>query len=415
MKSTRKDPFDVSLDECLQTLKTIDVPAQLNQDLDSDDFQIVDQDRQHCRDYHSWIKNHSPQALQGLAMSECPMTKRAISSDAKLPHPQSAGPASHTETSSVLEFRSFLQAARKHAASTAAASAACASESEDSATISSTSSTEDTESSDSDDEISDNEAHQLAARARCRRSASPSISTTAAAAAHIPPPSPAPQPHIDPEGFWKRREYEWAWTPESPSPIAVKFEIPSIVLTPAPASPDEHSSDALGYTQAWTPLQSSVCPITSVSRLTVPECFVLQSDIPMAQPECSACAEPTQFKYRKACADETGMAAEELATLTVQDQRRRGVHGRMWPGYVGTCVCAEWKAYALACKANEDDLEAQDTSEEEEDSPASSPGMPCTPLSSPMELEESGEAKPQGPRWMDLEDDDELPCLDDWT
>ncbi|KIO19816.1 hypothetical protein M407DRAFT_246048 [Tulasnella calospora MUT 4182] len=257
---------------------------------------------------------------------------------------------------------------------------------------------------------------QLAARARsrCRRSASPSISTTAATAAHIPPPSPAPQPHIDPEGFWKRREYEWSWVPESPSSISVKFEIPSIVLHPAPSPAEEQDSDVLGYTQAWTPLQSSLCPVTSVSLLTVPECFVLQSDIPMAQPECSACSESTQHRYRRACHDETGMPAQELAALNVEDQRRRGVHGRMWPTYVGTCVCAEWKAYALACKANEDDLEAQETSEEE-DSPASSPGMPCTPLSTPMELEETGDDKPQGPRWMDFDEDEELPSLDDWT
>lgn len=396
--------------------------------------------------------------------------------DAKLPLSHSTDLTSHDETASILKFRSFLHAARKHAASTAAASAAFASESEDSATNSCASSTEDTESSDSDDEISDNEAQQVCtpsntyillqlprlrvrtlhpvpllfhhhlsclsllpkmpegsstltsratplplsqlaarARSRCRRSASPSISTTAATAAHIPPPSPAPQPHIDPEGFWKRREYEWSWTPESPSPTAVKFEIPSIVLTPAPSPAEEQDSDVLGYTQAWTPLQASVCPVTSVSLLTVPECFVLQSDIPMAQPECNACSESIQLRYRKACEDETGMAAEDLATLNVEDQRRRGVHGRMWPTYVGTCVCAEWKAYALACKTNEDDLEAQETSEEE-DSPASSPGMPCTPLSTPMELEESGEDKPQGPRWMDFdEDDEELPSLDDWT
>ncbi|KAG8930719.1 hypothetical protein FRC01_002369 [Tulasnella sp. 417] len=340
------------------------------------------------------------------------MAKRAMSSNAKLPLSHSTDPTRHDETASILKFRSFLHAARKHAASTAAASAACASESEDSATNSCTSGTEDTESSDSDDEISDNEAQQLAARARCRRSASPSISTTSATAVHIPPPSPAPQPHIDPEGFWKRREYEWSWTPESPSSTTVKFEIPSIILTPAPSPAEEQDSDVLGYTQAWTPLQSSVCPVTSTSLLTVPECFVLQSDIPMAQPECSACSETTQLRYRKACQGETGMAAEELAALKVEDQRRRGVHGRMWPTYVGTCVCAEWKAYALACKSNEDDLEAQ----EEEDSPASSPGMPCTPLSTPMELEECGEDKPQGQRWMDFdEDDDELPSLDDWT
>ncbi|KAG8985983.1 hypothetical protein FRB90_004319 [Tulasnella sp. 427] len=409
--------FDVSLDKCLTTLKTIDTTSQIDQDVYSQHLEIADQDRQHCLDFHSWIKTHNPQALAGLAMAECPMAKRAISSVPQQPCVSTPSSSSHDETASILKFRSFLQAARKHAASTAAASAACTSESEESATNSRSSSTDDTESSDSDDEISDNEAEQLAARARsrCRRSASASKSATTTAGAHIPPPSPAPQPHIDPEGFWLRREYEWSWTPESPS-TSIKLVVPSIVLTPAPAN-DENTFDALAYTRVWTPLQSTYCPITSRSLLTVPECFVLRSDIPMHQPECVACAEPTQLKFRTACENELGMTADELTTLCVDEQRRRGLHGKMWSSYVGTCVCAEWKAYNLACKANEEELAAQETetSSEEEDSPVSSPGMPCTPLTSAMELEESGEDKPQGPRWMDLDDDDELPSLDDWT
>lgn len=71
-------PLPSSATSNAQTLKITD--AQLHNDLDLDDLDIADQDRQHCRDFHSWIKAHSTQALLGLPMAECPVAKRAISS-----------------------------------------------------------------------------------------------------------------------------------------------------------------------------------------------------------------------------------------------------------------------------------------------------------------------------------------------
>ncbi|KAG8907776.1 hypothetical protein FRB99_002275 [Tulasnella sp. 403] len=273
--------------------------------------------------------------------------------------------------------------------------------------------------SEESDEESDVDSDELTARAaqRSRRHT----------AAYAPKP-----PSHDPEYYWLHRTPGWAWAPSSDF-----TELPMLKLTP----PTEDLSGVTGTDQtghSWTPLQNGLQD--SIARLTVPQCFVVNNR--NIHPSCMACSTDSQAAFRTACKEQLRLSVDDLCTLSVNDQRTIGFHGRLWSFELGSCVCTEFRIWERSggeagippegrdnCDSTAYDEDSTDDWEVHCPASPTSGLSQCgqmysfssSPSSSPIILLQSEcdspvSSPPKSPRWMDLDDDDdELPDLDDWT
>ena len=190
---------------------------------------------------------------------------------------------------------------------------------------------------------------------------------------------------------WSTTTSSWIWT----SPTA---SVPSIHIHPAPQDTP--------HTDAWTPLQVGWCPMTSQPRLTVPGSFTL--DNPNPHPSCFSCTPSASSTFRRLCMERIGEAAEELVLRPVEVQRAWGLHASCWTRELGVCNCREWVAFDAQQEASEGE-----ESEEEDPLVGTPAGLG---MSAPLPEEECAFVPVSpGPRWADLEDEEDLPDLDEWT